>query len=153
MKNLLIFLAMIPLLLSSCKKGTTDKTVIDIGVDISYKDNLGNDLLDPATPNYFSASNIHVYHLINGVKTEVYNPMMDSPRDFMIYKNDSLNQYVLGVSLTANTVLLQLNENITDTITCTIDKGDNYEIVKKIWYNGVPKWEFGKVAPTFTITK
>jgi len=155
MKTLLIILVMIPLLFTSCKKGSNEKSFKDVGVGISYKNAEGMDLLDPSTPNYFSANNIHVYHLIKGVKTEVNNPMMDYPHDFRIIKNDSLEQYELCVFLSPDTVLVQLNKDITDTITCTIDanKSIGYEAVKKIWYNGTQKWEFGKVAATFTIIK
>jgi len=104
MKTLLIILVMIPLLFTSCKKGSNEKSFKDVGVGISYKNAEGMDLLDPSTPNYFSANNIHVYHLIKGVKTEVNNPMMDYPHDFRIIKNDSLEQYELCVFLSPDTV-------------------------------------------------
>jgi len=126
--------------------------VVTTSIDIAYNDSFGNDLLNESTQNYFSKNNIHVYTIINGVKTDVYNNMMDYPRDFLIYKNIELNNYFIRFFLESDTVLVQLNQNTTDTIISTVDKSNGNEILRKLWYNGSLKWEFG-VAPVITILK
>lgn len=151
MKKLLLFLVMVPFLFSNCKKDPKQSVVVSTYIDIAYKDNLGVDLLNPSIANYFSPTNIHVFTLVDGVKKEVNNPMMDYPHDYLIYKNDSLNLYFIRVFL-HDTTILQLNQTITDEITCTIDKSNGNEIIRKLWYNGILKWEY-PVAQVITIVK
>jgi hypothetical protein len=112
---------------------------------------MGNDLLNPSFQNYFSPSNIHIYSLVNGVKNSINNARMEYPQDYMIYKNDSLNLYFLRVFLASDTLLLQLNQSITDTLTCIIDDSNGNVILKKAWYNGTLIWGGG--YPTVTIVK
>lgn len=150
MKKILLFLSMVPLLFSYCKK-ENNGSVVTTYIDIAYKDDGGNDLLNPSNINYYAPSNIHIFTLIDGVKTEVNNPQMANPHDFMIYKNNSLNQYFIRVFL-HETTLLQLNQDTTDTLTCTIEKTNNSEVLTKLWYNGTLKWEVG-VPHTITIIK
>ena len=76
---------------------------------------------------------------------------MDSPYDYMIYKNSELNQYYIRVFL-HDTTYLRLNETEEDTITCTIDYTKGNEILKKLWYNGVLKYD-SPVAHVITIIK
>jgi len=152
MKTLLfICIAFMLVFINGCKKDGT--VYVAQYLDIAYNDNLGNDLLDPSNSNGFSSENIQLYTLVNNVKTEVYHPNLTYAHSFMIYKNDSLKLYFLRVFLEDNTTFLQLNQNITDTITCTIDKSNGNSIIRKVWYNGDIKWEFGKVAPCITIKK
>lgn len=152
MKTLLIsFISLLILFLGGCKKDGS--VYVAQYVDIAYTDNLNKDLLDPSDSNGFSFSNIRVFSLINNVKAEIYHANLTYPRDIMLYKNESLNQYFLRVTLEQDTTLLQLNPNITDTITCTIDRSEGNSIIKKVWYNGDLKWEYGKVGAVITIRK
>ena len=153
MKSLLVLCTTVILLcLINCKRESGKAIVVTTSIDIAYNDSFGNDLLNESTQNYFSKNNIHVYTIINGVKTDVYNNMMDYPRDFLIYKNIELNNYFIRFFLESDTVLVQLNQNTTDTIISTVDKSNGNEILRKLWYNGSLKWEFG-VAPVITILK
>lgn len=153
MKNSLVFfLGVVILFCGSCKKDAK-QTIVETHLDIAYSDDLGNDLLDTSNSNSFSSDNIRLYTFVNNVKTEVYHPNLTYPHNFMIYKDDSLNQYFLRVFLDQETTLLQLSPNITDTITCTIDNSNGNSIIRKAWYNDDLKWEFGKTGPSFTIVK
>jgi len=152
MKTVVILIVILPLFFSNCKRDSSTASVVTTAMDIAYKDNLGNDLLDPLIQNYFKQSNIHVYTVLDNVKTEVYNPSMTYPNGFRIYKNDELNQFFMTIYLESDTMLVQLNQNTTDTITCSIDKSNGNQILRKFWYNGTLKWEFG-VSQTITIIK
>jgi hypothetical protein len=153
MKNtLFIFMAIISLFLNNCKKDSKGNSVVEINIDISYKDALGNDLLDVTKQNHFSSDSIMLYSLINGKKIEILYPNLSHPKMFYIYKNDSLNLNLLRVSLEQDSTLIELNKRIIDTITCTIDKSNGNEILRKVWYNSVLKWEYG-VTPQITIIK
>lgn len=153
MKNVLILCTGVILLcLVNCKKESPKSTIVSTSIDIAYKDAFGNDLLNETNQNYFSKDNIHVYTIINGVKTDVYNNMMAYPQGFRIYKNEELNSYFISVFLESDTVLVQLNQNTTDTIISLIDKSNGNQILRKLWYNGSLKWEFG-VAQVITIVK
>jgi hypothetical protein len=152
MKKILIILMGVTLLNNACTKDPGKEALVSTYMDISYLDKSGNDLLNPKTPGYYSVSNIHVYKMVNGVKTEVNNALMDSPHDFQIYKNDSLNRYYLLLYLD-NPTYLQLNQNIIDTITCDIEKSNGNTLLKKLWYNRKLCWVDTLGFHLITITK
>ena len=155
MKNILIIFIVITFLFSmSCNKCGGKATVVDTGVEITYVNNKGEDLLNVATPGHFSADSIHIYNVVKGIKKEVYNSHYDIPRNFVIIKNDSLHKYFLRIFPDVDTTLLELNENTTDTITCEFAKSYcNNQIVTKVWYNGILKWGDMSVPRAFTIIK
>lgn len=138
-KNLIILIFITLLLNNACKKEPAKNAIISTYMFISYQDKSGNDLLDSNTPGYYSAGNIHIYKMVNGVKTEVNHPTADSPHDFSIYKDDSLNRYYLLLYLD-NPSYLQLNQNTIDTITCDIEQSNGNILLKKFWYNGQLYW-------------
>lgn len=142
----MIFITIIPLLLNNCNKEPSP-TPGSTYLDIAYVNKLNKDLLDSTTQNYFSASGIMVYDVVNGVKKEVNYGNLTYPHNFFIYKNDSLKEFFLRVFLETDTTFLQLNQSITDTITSII----NNRVLTKAWYNGVLKWDGG--YHTITITK
>ncbi|MGD0341308.1 MAG: hypothetical protein ABSA76_06345 [Bacteroidales bacterium] len=142
MKNIsLIFVVLFSLSLSNC----IPDVIVETDVDIGYKNNIGEDLLDTATQNHFSVSSIHVYNVVKDIKNENH--------DLIVYNNESLNQYFLKVFLEFDTTLLKLNELDTDTITCVIDRSHHDTIIRKVWYNGILKWDDRRVPRSFTILK
>ncbi len=154
MKNILIALmAIISMSLSNCKKDPSKGADVSTLMDIAFKSSGGSDLLNPSTPNYFSPSSIHVYVVVKGIKKEVYNPMMDYPQNFLIYKVDSLNLYRIRVFFETDTTLLQLNSSITDTLVCTFDRSNGNWRIRKFWYNGVLKWDNVLYPQEITIIK
>lgn len=158
MKKLVTLLAISFLLLitGGCKKNNKPETIVAVDIAIVYKDNLGDNLLDSATPNHYSYANMSVFYLENGVKEEYYNGKMDDPKGLKIAK-DSTGAYFLGVLLNSfraenDTTLLQLSNTDMDTIVGTIDKSNGDIILKKVWYNGALEWEYG-AYPSITIVK
>jgi len=139
----------------NCKKEQGKGAIVEIGVEIVYKNNLGEYLLDPTIPNHFSLNDMHVYNVQNGKKIERYYPMLDNPRMLAIFKDTTSKpiKYGLDVACEVDTTLLALNQNVTDTIVCSIDKSNGNTIVRKVWYNGVLKWQFADGFCGFIITK
>ncbi|MBE0649268.1 MAG: hypothetical protein IH595_00355 [Bacteroidales bacterium] len=153
---IVLVISVLLLIIGSCKKVNKPEPIVAVGINVAYKDNLGNNLLDSATPNHYSIANMHVFYLENGVKEEYYNGKMDNPKGLKIFQ-DSTGEYVLGIGLNSfraenDTTLLQLSNTDIDTIVGTIDKSNGDIILKKVWYNGILKWEYG-TYPSITIVK
>ena len=154
---------MIPLFLTNCKKDSKDNSIANTystSINIAYKDNLGNDLLDTFKQQHFSVADFHIYYLINGKKTEVNNPVSNWSKAIYKPSFDSLNEYLLRVELYENsdvnidTTLLKLNSTTIDTITCTYFRTTGLTVIAKVWYNGVLKWDFANnLPPIITIIK
>jgi len=143
MKNLsVLILIIVVCFLSGC---TLDKPPIkmDTSIVISYKNQKGDDLLNSSTDNYFSPDNIKMFWMMEGKSSSFFG--------FQVYKPSDSNIYYLGfnVSNGSDTLLLQLNSNITDTVTSVTD---NF-ITKKVWYNGALVWKSGDGLRKFTILK
>lgn len=154
MKNMLItFVLIIPLIITNCKKEPSKSVVVTMHVDIAYQNKSGNDLLDSTIQNAFLTKNIHVYNVTKGIKKEVYYPTADYPHNFEIYKQDNLTPFYLRLFLETDTTLLELNQSITDTITCISERSNGNFLLKKLWYNGVMKWGNDPVPQEFTIIK
>lgn len=154
---ILITISLLLLIAGGCKKEKDNSDVIiDAGVSVLYKDNLGNNLLDSTTPNHYSYANMHIFYLENGVKEEYYNGKMDVPKGLRIIKN-ATGQYVLafgfcgpGVNDTV-TNFLQLSDTDIDTLVGVFDTYSNGVVLKKAWYNG-SLWKPG-ASPNFIIIK
>ena len=151
-RGLSLFLFIPVILTGGCKLESPNEVVIDNKVDIYYSNSLGEDLLDTAGIAGFSEDSIHLYNVVNGVKKEVSN-RANYPHNFFIYKNVDFNKYVLRVFLEVDTTFLELNRNITDTITCIFNITDANFIIRKVWYNGNLKWEDYATIREFTIVK
>ena len=154
---MLIAISLLLLIMGGCKKEKNNiDLIIDNSVNVLYKNDLGNNLLDSTTSNYYSYANMHMFYLDNGVKKEYYNGKMDAPKGIRILK-DTTGEYVLafyfhgyGVN---DTVInfLQLSDTDTDTLVGIFDHYSNGVILTKAWYNGV-LWKPG-AGPNFTIVK
>ncbi len=151
-KNIIILILLISsFILSNCRDKSKD-VIVSAEMDINYRNSKGEDLLDTSVYGHFLVNDIHVYNVVNGLKKEVDYPNFTYPHNFFIYKNDSSSEFFLRVFIETDTTLLQLNQSITDSIVCVIDKSNGNEILRKLWYNKVLKWEFG-AAQLITIVK
>jgi hypothetical protein len=146
------FLLILVILAAACKLESPNQVVIDNKVDIYYINSRQDDLLDTAVIAAFAEDSIHLYNVVLGVKEEVNN-RADYPHNFFIYKNEQFNKFGLRVFLEVDTTFLELNRNITDTITCLLDRSENNFIIRKVWYNGILKWEDYATSREFTIMK
>jgi len=154
MKTILITsMVIITLFLSNCTKEPNNAAIVGTFIDIGFKDKLNNDLLDPSTPNHYLSDSIRLYSIKNGIKTEVFHANYDDPRNFNIYKNDSLKMYRIMVYFDTDTTLLKLNSRITDTISCITERANGNWLLKKLWYNGVLKWDDIMLPQEIIITK
>ena len=151
-KDLYLLFLISVLIAGSCKLESPNEVVIDNKVDIYYINSQHEDLLDTSVIGSFTADSIHLYNVIMGVKNEVNN-RADYPHNFFIYKNEELKKYVLRVFLEVDTTFLELNRNITDTITCVFERSEGNFIIRKVWYNGYVRWDDYAVSREFIIMK
>ena len=143
------------LFLISCKEEKVTPSMlcmsIDVGLNISIKNGQGKDLLSSDTESYFPFEPMKLYYDINGRTQEVYNPLMDSPRNISLITETSPHRLRVFTSpskegLTSDEdsiqrgesiAYLQLNEQITDTIRTQWEASECYFVNRKLWYNGV----------------
>lgn len=162
----LLIVASIVFLTNSCEKENNDMTVVELTMDISYRDN-NIDLLDPEQENAFTKEQIELYHYVDGESKLFYQENLDDQKGFNIFKEEVISDYYY-LRITApndydngaetnpyeTITLLKLDDSITDTIKCKIEKGENSLVCKQIIYNGnvVWAWEDNTVR-RFTIQK
>ena len=144
MKKLLLIIPFL-LIVSSCDE-TIGGYYYDVNVVIWLKDKTtGADLLNPITPNAYNPMIIRVFALSDdGIKTELYNPNLDSPRNFSIFPYDNngvtLNLFKLlpdiGTSKKTEITktIIEWKEGISDTLTTEITRNGGYTITTKVWY-------------------
>lgn len=143
MRNLIIIISAV--LLSACQKEDNNQFNLDTSFSMSIFDKNNVDLLNPENNNSFTEENIEVLYLIDGEEIKVNEPNLDYPKGFRIFKNDS--EYRIGVFPNTNENLdfpityIIWNGVDRDTIKCEIQRTDNSEICKKIWYNGELTWD------------
>ena len=123
-----------------CDKKTDCCTIIDTDVQILYKNELGENLIN--NDANFEASNIKVYYK-NGNEFEyIYRGNLDSPNMYRIDEDGSGNliltiypsNYYEG---NQSTTLIELNPNVVDTLIGEFELESNREICKKAWLNGM----------------
>lgn len=124
----------------SCDKKTDCCTIIDTEVHILYKNNLGENLINSSAN--FDESNIKVYYKNGSGFKYVYNGNLDAPNMHSI-EEDEKGNLILTVYPSnyyegnQSTTLVELNENVVDTLVCEFELGSNKEICKKSWLNGI----------------
>jgi hypothetical protein len=110
--------------------------VIDIGLDLTITDELGNDLLDRNNPEAFKEEHIRLFYIKNGEKIEVNN---SASRDFFIFEDTQNDQFVfrvfLGGDYPIGETIIQWNNEESDTFLAEIEKFDNGNLLlRKVWY-------------------
>jgi len=123
----------------SCEKKTNCCTTIDTHVQILYKNQLGESLINSTSD--FEESKIKVYYK-NGNEFEyVYNGNLDAPNMHKVDEDENGN-LILKVFLSnfyegnESTTLVELNPNTVDTLEAEFELDDNREICKRAWLNG-----------------
>ncbi len=161
MKNLILFCT--ALFFLSCSKSDKEENQSSVhldGIEIAVRNAAGEDLLDPNTPNAYSADGIKLFYEINGEVVEVYDPAMDHPRNFIIYNyiNENESEYRIGIFLNYDRneaqpiTYIQWNETDRDTIKAKFHYSgpadSNYSFdIENLWFNGIEK------DPYFEIVK
>ena len=140
LRNLTLILGILLLGIISCEKKTNCCTIIDTNVQILYKNELGENLINSNSD--FEESNIKVYYK-NGNEFEyIYRGNLDSPNMYRIDEDENGNSiltiypsnYYEG---NQSTTLVELNQNVVDTLVCEFELDDNREICKGAWLNGI----------------
>jgi len=130
-------------LASNCKKENDEKAGFpSSSIDIAYSDALHHDLLNDNNPEHFDNKIIKVFNLINHEAKEVFYPNLDNPRNFYIYRDESVDKYFLRLFVETDTTLLQLTPSLTDTIIGSRENSNKNLIFTKLWYNGILVWEY-----------
>lgn len=124
----------------SCDNKTDCCTIIDTDVQILYKNESGENLINSNSD--FDESNIKVYYK-NGSEFEyIYKGNLDSPNMHRI-DEDGNGNLILTVYPSyyyegnQSTTLIELNQNVVDTLVCEFELGSNQEICKMSWLNRI----------------
>lgn len=144
MKTLLLFFSIV--ILYSCTENKSassslDNYNLDTYVTIFVKDQNGDNLIN--TPNYES-ENFRVYYMLNGQTVEIYNPLMQAPRNFYIYNDNDQIRMRLFLNYTASETFpityIKWNETDTDTLKASFQRGENFVSCNSVWLNGELVW-------------
>lgn len=159
----ILILLTIVTVLFACSKSNEIETQygynIEVGLEFSILNSLNEDLLNPENPNHLDVTKIKLFNVINGEKQEVYNPNMDYPRNFNIFKHE--NEYRIAVFLNSTETsekpitYVQWNDSDIDTIEVTIKRTQSSMLQNEIWLNGIHVWERGDdtIEPYFVLRK
>lgn len=155
MKKLLIVL-LIPVI-SACS--TDDPGVcctnIDTSISMQYFNLQGVNLFETGV---YTEANTEVYYKIDGEWVRNYNSNMDAPKGIWVSELEDGIYLTLSPSdvLDANNTSetkIEFSETDFDIIKAEVDRGSNHEIVTKVWYNDVLRWEAYETDRQFAIIK
>jgi len=132
-------------LLVSCQPEMDCCVSISVGVELSVKDQAGNDLLDPTVSQAIDSDAIRLFYEKDGERRLLYPIQRNAGRGGKVYK--SQNEYRLRVSPEIDNsdpyavTYIQWNERDEDTLRCKIEtKGANTRCTR-VWFNGRLVWE------------
>lgn len=143
MKNLFPNLLVLSLITSSffgCVEEGSEQAIIDNKLDFKVLNESNDDLLDSNTTDAINIDNIKLFYIIDGQLQEVYDPLMDYPKNFFVF-NDSGN-YRIRLFLNSDEneelpeTIIQWTENEADTIKAEFKRGLNSLLLKNVWVNG-----------------
>jgi len=148
MKKLIVFLVITALFACNKEDDAYPDGAGDLNVlfEFSVFNSQDVDLLDPATPNHIEEDDIRLFYEIDGKILGVYNPYMDYPRNFMIYKHE--NEYRIRVFLNHTDAVdepithIQWNSDDTDVVNATFKRTKYYVRVNRVWLNGTQIWDY-----------
>lgn len=156
MKNIVMLFTI--LLFLGCSPEKQEDFNLNVGFELSIINETGEDLLDPNHPNAIKEENIKLFYVVNDKVEEVYNPNLDNPRNFLIFKHE--NEYRIRIfqnyseTETKPITYVQWSDSDKDTIEASYDRYSNAIIQRKIWYNGALMWPTStNLDPFFTIVK
>jgi len=159
-RNLKSFtLLYLSLIICSCKQSQPIPGIdFDTTLDLLIINKDGKNLLDSNTIGYYNKKDIKIYYMINGQKTEVYNPTLDAPRNFYIFKNESKGEYYFRVFVNSGadheitSTYIQWRDNDIDTVKALIVRpSSNIIRCNKIWYNGIVTFDYDVSKSYFVV--
>ncbi len=157
MKSIILTLLIMASILG-CNSDDEQQFNLDVGIEFSIKNSEGIDLLNPNNSESLNESEIKLFYLINGNVEEVFDPNMDSPRNFLIYKHES--EYRIGISQNYSETeefpitYIQWNNQDTDTLKCEYARTNRSIRQQKIWLNDELIWDAStNTEPFYEIIK
>ena len=155
----ILSLLIIVLLASACSNSLDPKnccTIIDIGIAVKYLNEDGENLLD--IPGGIKESDIKVYHKIDGEWVHYYEANLDYPSGVRSVPLEDGTYLMIFASPTIDEnnyseTKIEFSEGDFDIIKSEIYKTDSSEIITKVWYNDVLKWESGVLDRSFEIVR
>lgn len=143
-KSIVLFsIAVVAILIFGCSTPTEPGTAREIVFYLSFIDQEGNDLLDPAFPTAITEQNTNLYYQSGDSLVKQFHGNLDSPKMFSIITDEQLKgRYFMKVfsniiedQETAFTYL-EFEDYSMDTIKTEYVLTDNSTSVTKVWYNG-----------------
>ncbi len=119
---------------------------LDVVFELSVFNSQNEDLLDPATTDHYEATEIKLFYEVDAEMIEVYDPNMDAPRNFVIYKHE--NEYRIQVTLNYSDTsdkpitYIQWNNSDTDTIEVLFERSERSVLKRKVWLNEIEIWDW-----------
>lgn len=173
MKNLFYLLLLtLATTMTSCSKDDNVKEpknqdVISTTIGFHLLNEQGEDLLDPNVKGYYDFEKMKLFYLRKGKKIEVFDPLMESPRNLAVISESEPNylrvhlgaydenytSFENGVKKGIHIAYLKLSETDTDTIKSSWMSKPNIFAISKIWYNGVEYSINSLGGKPFTVTK
>lgn len=127
---------------------------VDVDIVLLITNSSGENLLSQETIGSYPIDGIKLFYQEDAKVVEVYNPNLDTPRNFKVLKNEGNNEFFMllfvneGKGLTEETTItyLQLNGGDMDTIRSTITRPTNTKSNRsvycdQVWYNDVLKYD------------
>ncbi|NOU62083.1 hypothetical protein [Marinifilum caeruleilacunae] len=141
-----ILIISIAVILVSCSSGDEPSAFVDVSIELSVLDIDGNDLLNPNNDDSFKESDIKLYYVINEEKREVYDPNMQYPRNFFIFKEGAIYRIRLLLNNDKSDdkpiTYIQWNDKDSDTISAEFYRTNNLTRKEKVWFNDKLIYEF-----------
>ena len=154
----IILLFIIGLSIFSCSDSDNNDccVIVDIGIQIKYVNTAGQNLFE--IDNGYKASDITIYHKINGEWSEYYKSNLDAPKGISVIDGENGKMLFISPSTTLDEnnyseTKIQFSESDFDIIKTEIDKSNSGTMVTKVWYNTVLKWEAYDTDRSFDIVK
>ena len=160
MKKLILFLAIASLFACNKSDDLSPAVYLDYSFEFLVFNSQNVDLLNPATPNHYESDDIKLFYETDGEVLEVYNPLMDYPRNFLVFEHE--NEYRIRVFLNDSNASdetithIQWNDDDTDIVKATFKRTKNTVRVNKVWLNDIEIWDLltdGDDNQYFKLTK
>lgn len=147
----LFFMVVVFVVIAGCSDD--NHTVMDVQIDVLMRSADGADLLNPATPGYYDASDITLYYVKNGIPEVYFEGNLERPHGFYIKQDDVSGKYILDIvpnysDNEERVTLLEIKGVRTDTIKTTImPNRKNNVTVGKVWLNDDLVWVNESLTP------
>lgn len=142
MKNAILLILMIIFLACDNENKNNDAFVVDTVVQITLKNEKGDDLLNPSTAGTYNTNKIKIYYVDKqGNSKEYYESNLDNPKGYFIFQNEG--EYKIKIfpnddlSISNPLTVIKWNDEESDELKCEIQRTSNRTICTKVWVNNL----------------